>query len=65
MSHASPHLEGMGGVIHAVHPQAVAQGAGVHTAKHGQLQPLDGGLREGLTHQGVRARLVQQQVAAR
>lgn len=60
---ASPHLEGVGGVVHAVHPQAVAMGAGA--AEGCQLQPLDGGLGQGLAHQGVRARLLQQQVAAR
>lgn len=65
MSHAPPYLEGVGGVIHTVHPQAIAQRTGVHAAKHGQLQPLDGGLREGLAHEGVGAWLVQQQVAAR
>lgn len=65
MSHAPPYLEGVGGVIHTVDPQAIAQEAGVHAAEHGQLQPLDGGLREGLAHKGVGARLLQQQVAAR
>lgn len=61
----SAHLKGVRRVVDAVHPQAVAHGAGLHAAEHGQLQPLDGSLRQGLAHQGVGARLVQQQVAAR
>lgn len=62
---AFPHLKGVWRVVHTVHPQAVARGAGLHAPEHSQLQPLDGSLRQGLAHQGVRAWLVQQQVAAR
>lgn len=51
-------------VVHTVHPQGVAHGAILHGSEHSQLQPLDGSLRQGLTHEGVRTWLVQQQVAA-
>lgn len=62
---STTHLKGVRRVVHTVHPQAVAHGADLHAAEHGQLQPLDGALRQRLAHQCVGARLVQQQVAAR
>lgn len=62
---ALTHLKGVWRVVHTVHPQAVDHAAALQAPKHRQLQPLEGRRREGLAHQRVRARLVQQEVAAR
>lgn len=58
------HLKAMRRVIHTINTQTVVGGAGLQAAKHTQLQPFHGSLSERFPHQRVRARLVQQQVAA-
>lgn len=55
-------LKGVRRVVDAVHPQTVAH-RGLWAAKHSHLQPLGGAVAQRFAHEGIRARLAQQQVA--
>lgn len=58
------YLKGVWRVVYTVHSQVVVQRIAGHAPERGQLQTLDCSLCQGLTHQGVGARLLQQEEAA-